>query len=82
MTLIDPDCVRRLLESADPDVALVFVRGECVVLPLDEIDERHRSLVVVRRADLPEAESDEPVTEERVEVLARCLENAARDLGA
>ncbi|GIH65842.1 MULTISPECIES: hypothetical protein [Microbispora] len=82
MALLDPDCVRRLLESADPDVALVFVRGECLVLPLDEIDERHRRLVVVRRADLPEAQGDEPVTEERVEALTRCLENTVRDLGA
>ncbi|MEV4456927.1 hypothetical protein [Microbispora sp. NPDC049633] len=82
MALLDPDCVRRLLESADPDVALVFVRGECLVLPIDEIDERHRKLVVARRADLPEAHSDEPVTEERVETLTRCLENAVRDLGA
>ncbi|TQS23418.1 hypothetical protein [Microbispora sp. KK1-11] len=82
MALLDPDCVRRLLESADPDVALVFVRGECLVLPLDEIDERHQKLVVVRRADLPEAHGDEPVTEERVEALTRCLENSVRDLGA
>ncbi|WP_327048603.1 hypothetical protein OG320_12380 [Microbispora sp. NBC_01189] len=81
MALLDPDCVRRLLESADPDVALVFVRGECLVLPLDQIDERHRPLVIARRADLPEAAGDLPVTEERVETLTRCLENVARDLG-
>jgi hypothetical protein len=79
MELIDPDCVRRLLESADPDVALVIIDGDCVVLPIDEIDEKHEGLVLVRRADLPEAETDEPVTEEQVEAVARRLA-AVRDL--
>ena len=32
MDLIDRECVRRLLESPDPEATLVFVRGDCLVL--------------------------------------------------
>ncbi|MCT9935231.1 hypothetical protein N5079_34020 [Planotetraspora sp. A-T 1434] len=82
MSLVDPECVRRLLESADPDVALVYVRGECVVLPVDQIDDRHQAMVIMRRADVREIRAGGPVTEEQVQSLARCLDNVARDLGA
>jgi hypothetical protein len=94
MSLVDQECVRRLIESADPDVALVFVRGECVIRSLveieREIEERaaagggtaHRTLVIVRREDIPGLLSGQPMTEEWIASLANCLDNVARDLGA
>jgi hypothetical protein len=94
MSLVDQECVRRLIESPDPDVAVVFVRGECVIRPLveieREIEERAAAgggtsrlpLVIVRREDIPGVLSGQPVTEERIASLAHCLDNVARDLGA
>ncbi|WP_055480244.1 hypothetical protein [Sphaerimonospora mesophila] len=81
MPLVDRECARRLLESDDPDVALVFVRGECLVLPVDEIDDEHRGLVIIRRSDLPDDLVGAPISDDRVEALACRLDNAARDLG-
>ncbi|MFC0866031.1 hypothetical protein ACFHYQ_27405 [Sphaerimonospora cavernae] len=81
MPLVDRECARRLLESDDPDVALVFVRGECLVLPVDEIDDEHRGLVIMQRRDLPDAFVAAPISDDRVEALACRLDNAARDLG-
>ncbi|GII31119.1 hypothetical protein [Planotetraspora mira] len=94
MSLVDQECVRQLIESPDPDVALVFVRGECVIRSLGEIEREieegsraegvkpHRTLVIVRREDIPGVLSGRPVTEERIASLAHCLDNVARDLGA
>ncbi|GAA1265082.1 hypothetical protein Psi02_63390 [Planotetraspora silvatica] len=97
MSLVDQECVRQLIESPDPDVALVFVRGECVIRSLGEIEREmreieegvqaegvkpHRTLVIVRREDIPGVLSGQPVTEERIASLAHCLDNVARDLGA
>ncbi|GII56923.1 hypothetical protein Pth03_53120 [Planotetraspora thailandica] len=81
MVLVDRECVRRLLESADPNVALVFKRGSCVILPIDQIEDRCRTMVIVRRADIPDIRAGRPVTEERIESLAWCFDNMARDLG-
>lgn len=81
MTLVDLECARRLLESDDPDVALMFVRGECVVLPVNEIDDAHRMLTITRRRDLPPDLVAAPLTDERVAALACRLDNVARDLG-
>lgn len=81
MPLVDRECTRRLLESDDPDVALVFVRGECVVLPVNEIDEAHRMLTITQRRDLPADFVAAPLTDDRVEALACCLDNVARDFG-
>ncbi|GAA4580153.1 hypothetical protein GCM10023194_07720 [Planotetraspora phitsanulokensis] len=93
MSIVDQECVRRLIESADPNVALVFVRGECVIRSLDEIEREieeaaaggakpRRTLVIVRREDIPGVLSGQPVTEERLASLTHCLDNIARDLGA
>ncbi|MFF0306977.1 hypothetical protein ACFYSC_06095 [Streptosporangium sp. NPDC004379] len=81
MALVDRECVRQLLEAEDPDTALVFVRGECLVLVSGQIDDDHRPLVVARRRDLPESLSGDTVTGEQLDALANCLDNAARDLG-
>lgn len=82
MALVDRDCVRRLLAAPDPDTALVYVRGECVVLPDDQIDADHRGLVITRRQDLMRFLPGGTVTERQVEVLADRLDNTVRDLGA
>lgn len=79
VALVEPDCVRRLLESPDPDTAVVFVRGECVVLGESDIDERHRRLVIVRRRDLPEVRSGAPITDELVESVMWRIDHLARD---
>ncbi|MEV5888480.1 hypothetical protein [Nonomuraea fuscirosea] len=82
MSLIDKECVRQLLESGQPDATLVFVRGDCVVLPASDVDEAHRGLVIARRdeviAQLPEGEP----TEDELDRLAIRLDNVVRDLGA
>lgn len=82
MALIDRECVRRLLEAHDPDTALVFVRGECVVLPPERIDADHQGLVIARRRDLLRYFTGDTITDQQVEVLADRLDNTVRDLGA
>ncbi|MFO7252096.1 MAG: hypothetical protein DIU60_015225 [Actinomycetes bacterium] len=82
MLLIDRECVRRLLDAPDPDAALVFVRGDCVVLPEGEIDEGHRGLVVIRRRDLRPFLGEGELTDERLDEVANRLDNVVRDLGA
>ncbi|GAA3131402.1 hypothetical protein GCM10010466_22470 [Planomonospora alba] len=82
MALIERECVRRLLESSDPDTALVFVRGDCMVLSDAQIDPEHRRLVVTRRRDLDRhLGGGGTITEEQVDLLLERLENAVRDLG-
>ncbi|MFF5207870.1 hypothetical protein [Streptosporangium sp. NPDC000396] len=81
MALIDRECVRRLVESSDLDAALVFVRGECLVLAEEQIDDDHRALVVVRRRDLGESVTGGVVTDQQLDLLADRLDNIARDLG-
>lgn len=82
MLLIDRECVRRFLSSPNPDAALVFVRGDCVVLGEGEIDDAHRGLVVARRRDLDPLLGDGDVTDERLDEVAVRLDNVVRDLGA
>ncbi|MFI7128967.1 hypothetical protein ACIBQ1_24915 [Nonomuraea sp. NPDC050153] len=82
MSLIDRECVRRLLQSEQPDATLVFVQGDCVVLPADEVDDAHKRLVIVRRDEIASQVPEGPLTEEALEELATRLDNIARDLGA
>ncbi|GLW09519.1 hypothetical protein Misp01_46480 [Microtetraspora sp. NBRC 13810] len=82
MALIDRECVRRLLDASNADATLVFVRGECVVMPDAEIDDAHRGLVVIRQRDLAGLLPGGPPTEERLDVIAHRLDNVVRDLGA
>ncbi|GAA2667295.1 MULTISPECIES: hypothetical protein [Nonomuraea] len=82
MPLIDSECVRKLLESGDPDATLVFVRGDCVVMPGGEVDDAHRGLVIARRSDLREFVPGEHATEQELQTLADRLDNVVRDLGA
>jgi hypothetical protein len=82
MDLVDRECVRRFLESPNPDATLVFVRGDCVVLPYREIDDAHRGLVVARRADLDSLIGRGTLTDQRLDEVAHRLDNVVRDLGA
>ena len=81
MLLVDRECVRRLLESHDPDATLVFVRGECMVLPAGDVDEAHQGLVVGRREELLRLVPEGDLTDERLDLLAHRLDNVVRDLG-
>ncbi|GIH94641.1 MULTISPECIES: hypothetical protein [Planobispora] len=83
MALIDRECVRRLLESPDPDATLVFVRGDCIVLPEKEIDDAHRGLVIASKRDLTRLmPGGDTLTEQQIDTLADRLDNIVRDLGA
>ncbi|WP_067184909.1 hypothetical protein [Microtetraspora niveoalba] len=82
MAFIDRECVRRLLEAPDPDAALVFVRGDCVVLPGAEIDDAHRGLVIARRRDLSTHIHGDTITDQQLDLLAERLDNVVHDLGA
>ncbi|GAA4068025.1 hypothetical protein [Nonomuraea soli] len=81
MLLVDRECVRRLMESPDPDATLVFVRGECLVLPAGEIDEAHRGLIVGRQEEIARLMPAGDLTDERLDLLAHRLDNVVRDLG-
>ncbi len=81
MGLIDRECVRRLLEAPDPGATLVFVGGDCLVLPDGEIDDRHRPLIIARRYELTEFLGGGTATDQQLDVLADRLDNVARDLG-
>lgn len=83
MSLIDRECVRRLLESKDADATLVFVRGDCVVLPAAEIDDAHRGLVIATREDVAAGLGDGGApSDQALDDLAVRLDNVVRDLGA
>ncbi|MBB5775523.1 hypothetical protein [Nonomuraea jabiensis] len=82
MSLIDLECVRQLLQSEHPDATLVFVRGDCVVLPADEVDDAHKGLVIASRDELAARLPEGGLSEEAMEELAIRLDNIARDLGA
>ncbi|GAA3447466.1 hypothetical protein [Planomonospora venezuelensis] len=83
MALIDRECVRKLLEAPDPDATLVFVRGDCVVLPDKEIDDAHRGLVIASRRELTRLlPGGDTLTEQQLDMLADRLDNVVRDLGA
>ncbi|ACZ91375.1 hypothetical protein [Streptosporangium roseum] len=81
MALVDRECVLRLLESPDPDTALVFVRGDCLILRDEEIDDDHRPLIIVRRRDLEGFVSGDTVTDRELDTLTDRLDNIARDIG-
>ncbi|MEV5555695.1 hypothetical protein AB0L44_18735 [Nonomuraea wenchangensis] len=80
--LIDRECVRALLESDRDDATLVYVRGECVVLPDAEVDEAHRGLVIARRDELLARMPGQKPTDQVLDSLAHRLDNIVRDLGA
>jgi phosphoenolpyruvate carboxylase len=82
MSLIDKECVRQLLGSQHPDATLVFVRGDCVVLPAAEVDDAHKGLVIARRDEVMAQLPDDAPTDQMLDDLAVRLDNIVRDLGA
>ncbi|MEU6711248.1 hypothetical protein ABZ897_07165 [Nonomuraea sp. NPDC046802] len=81
MSLIDRECVRQLLASRHPDATLVFVRGDCIVIPAAEVDDAHRRLVIARRDDVAARLPKGELTDQILDDLANRLDNVARDLG-
>jgi len=81
-SLIDRECVRRLLTSQDADATLVFVRGDCVVLPAAEVDDANKRLVIASRDDVAAHLPDRPLTDQVLDDVAHRLDNIVRDLGA
>ncbi|MGW0802377.1 hypothetical protein [Nonomuraea sp. NPDC002799] len=82
MSLIDRECVRRLLDSQHPDATLIFLQGDCVVLPATEVDDAHRALIITSRAEVLAQLPDGPVTDRALDDLAVRLDNVVRDLSA
>ncbi|MFF4772809.1 hypothetical protein ACFY05_08115 [Microtetraspora fusca] len=82
MAFIDRECVRHLIEAPDPDAALVFVRGDCMVLQPAEIDDAHQGLVIIRRKDLTAQLHGDTITDQQLDLLAERLDNVVHDLGA
>jgi hypothetical protein len=83
MRLVDLDIVRELVQSHDPDAALVFTGGDCVIVSLEETAEPHAGVLIVRRREVITADvSGGTLREEKLRALAQCLDNRARDLGA
>ncbi|HEX4817422.1 MAG TPA: hypothetical protein VFV66_32165 [Nonomuraea sp.] len=80
--LIDRECVRRLLTSDHADATLVYVRGECVVLPAGEVDDAHKGLVIARRDEIAARLPEGGLTDQTLDILAHRLDNVVRDLGA
>ncbi|MFI7703100.1 hypothetical protein [Nonomuraea sp. NPDC049480] len=80
--LVDRECVRRLLTSEDDDATLVFVRGDCLVLPAAEVDDAHKGLVIARRDELTVRLPEDGLTDQVLDDLAHRLDNVVRDLGA
>ncbi|WP_188189381.1 hypothetical protein [Nonomuraea sp. SYSU D8015] len=80
--LVDRECVRRLLTSEQADATLVFVRGECLVVPAAEVDDAHKGLVIARRDELTAQLPEGGLTDQLLETLAHRLDNVVRDLGA
>ncbi|MET8862084.1 hypothetical protein ABZW11_03915 [Nonomuraea sp. NPDC004580] len=81
-SLIDRECVRRLLDSRHPDATLVFIRGGCEVLPAGEVDDAHKGLVIASRDDVMAQIPGGTPTDEVLDALAHRLDNIVRDLGA
>ncbi|NUR88898.1 MAG: hypothetical protein HOY71_32840 [Nonomuraea sp.] len=83
MSLVDRECVRKLLDSEHADATLVFVRGDCVVLRAGEIDDAHKGLVIATRQDVVSGLGDGGApSEQALDDLAVRLDNVVRDLGA
>jgi hypothetical protein len=80
MRLVDREIVQELIQSSDPDATLVFTHGNCVVVRGAQAADPG-GLVITRRRDIAAYVADEGMTDERLDFLACCLDNAVRDLG-
>ena len=77
MALVDKEIVSELVASSDPDAALVFSRGSCVVRSGGEAGSPG-GVLIARRRDIPAQGG--PMTEEQLERLTLTLDNMARDM--
>jgi hypothetical protein len=83
MRLVELDIVRELVQSRDPNAALVFAGGDCIIVSLEETAEPDAGVLIVRRREVIAADvSGGTLREDKLRVLAHCLDNRVRDLGA
>ena len=78
MALVGKEVVTELAASSDPDAALVYRRGSCVVGSAGEAGSLG-GVIITRRCDIP-AQGGQ-MTDDELEKLAVILDNMARDLG-
>lgn len=78
MALVGKEVVTELLASGDPDAALVYTRGTCVVGSAGEAG-NPGGMIIARRCDIT-AQGGQ-VTDDELEKLVVILDNMARDLG-
>lgn len=69
------------MESQDPEAALVFAGGECVVASVADAAP-YAGVLIVRRHEIEPELAGGAVSDETLDTVARCLDNRARDLGA
>lgn len=82
MLLVDRAAVQQLVESSDPDAALVYKHGSCLVVSGGSADNPDAGLLVTRRRDITATLSGDAVTDEQLDAVAHRLDNTVRDLGA
>jgi hypothetical protein len=78
MALVGKEIATELMASSDPDVALVYACGSCVVRSVGEAG-NPGGVIIARRRDIPVQGG--PMTDDELEKLAVILDNMARDLG-
>lgn len=82
MQLVDREIVRELAESPDPEAALVFTNGDCVVVSLGKAAVPAAGVLIARRHEIEAELSGSPASPERLDAVAHRLDNRARDMGA
>lgn len=82
MLLVDRDVVRELAASPDPDAALVFTHGGCVVVHVGADAVPDEGVLIVRRHEIEHEVAGGAVPDERLDAVAHRLDNMARDIGA
>ena len=77
MALVDKEITTELMASSDPDAALVYESGSCVVRSAGEAG-KPGGMIIVRRRDIPAQRRE--MTDDELEKLTVILDNMARDL--
>ncbi|TDC84032.1 hypothetical protein [Actinomadura sp. 7K507] len=81
MKLVDREIVRELAKSPDPEAALVFANGECVIVSVGSAVP-DAGVLIARRHEIEAELFGGAVSEDRLNAIAHRLDNRARDLGA
>lgn len=79
MQVVDEEVARELMRSPDPDAALVFVKGRCLVVSLAEDATPGAGVLIARRREIT-TEPPEALSGARLHAIACCLDNRARDM--